>query len=269
MQFNSNTQACLNIITSNIGDIQGAELPDKGVLFGCVISGESELISQRSRQPLSKGKLFVKELSRSLGFTKDIRCAYFVADGNLTYELLEINGISDGAIASVHNGYEEIFRICELSKEPCQGLSEIAFSLHRLIKCVADTLNEETKGRVNTASLIREYIDSHASGKLTLEEISSVFFISKTQIFRIFKSYFGISPMQYFLQQKIEISKKMLIQDNMRVSDIAEALGFSDAKHYSKTFRKYTGALPRDYRKEMRLDNVNKNRLENGKNELS
>ena len=105
---------------------------------------------------------------------------------------------------------------------------------------------------------IREYIDTHTDKKITLDELSGMFFISKTQIFRLFTREYGIPPMRYMLKKKIEVSKGWLTDTDMRISEIAEAFCFTDAKHYTKTFRAFTGMLPREYRQAKKKINTDK-----------
>jgi AraC-like DNA-binding protein len=92
-------------------------------------------------------------------------------------------------------------------------------------------------------------MDTHIEEKITLDTLSKIFFISKTQIFRLFKEEYGLAPMQYFMKEKIELAKKRLLNTALKISEIADALSFSDAKHFAKTFYKYTGMLPSTYRK--------------------
>ena len=106
-------------------------------------------------------------------------------------------------------------------------------------------------GRAVSARDIRDYLEANVGNKLTLEDVSAHFFIGKTQIFRLFRDAYGMPPMQYMLRAKVEKAKTYLLQaPPLRVSEIADALGFTDARHFSKTFRRLTGMLPRDYRKQ-------------------
>ena len=74
--------------------------------------------------------------------------------------------------------------------------------------------------------------------------------MSKTQIHRLFKEEYGVSPIRYLIDRKIEISKKLLENEGLKISEIAEALSFSDARHFSKTFFRREGLLPSEYRKQ-------------------
>ena len=67
-------------------------------------------------------------------------------------------------------------------------------------------------------------------------------------LYRVFTTKYDTPPMKYMLRMKIETSKEMLAETEMSISEIAEALSFTDSKHYTKTFRNLTGMLPSEYR---------------------
>jgi AraC-like DNA-binding protein len=50
--------------------------------------------------------------------------------------------------------------------------------------------------------------------------------------------------------KKVEKAREMLLNTDLRISDIAESLAFSDAKHLSKAFFSVYGVLPKNFRKE-------------------
>ena len=123
------------------------------------------------------------------------------------------------------------------------------YRVHTLLRMLSDPSESASgKGKPTSVSAIREYIDKNTDKKITLELLSKQFFISKTQIHRLFIAEYAISPMKYMLKRKIEVSKEMLTSTNMKISEIADKLCFTDSKHYTKTFRAFTGMLPRDYR---------------------
>lgn len=124
------------------------------------------------------------------------------------------------------------------------------YLFHTLLCLISVEEQEPTeKTGVTSAAAIKEYIDSHTEIKITLDKLSKHFFISKTQIHRLFVAAYNVSPMRYMLMAKVKRSKELLLATDLRIADIAERLAFTDAKHYTKTFRNFTGMLPGEYRK--------------------
>lgn len=79
----------------------------------------------------------------------------------------------------------------------------------------------------------------------SIAEIAAVCGISECYFRRLFQEYSGESPMQFRQHRRIEKSKQLLLADeNFSISEIAQALDFSDVYHFSKTFKKFCGVSP-------------------------
>ncbi len=229
---------------------------DRGVLFLCVTSGKLRANGKGYEKNLSQGDCLAFALGRGYKLMRDgdesCTAAFVIADGAIVYNLMSYYGISDFASAKSPEALEALNDIQTRVSKPegdTDGAGDALSAFQRFLfkfKRASQLGGRMTGG---TAGAIKNYIDSHLEGRLSLEELSKIFFVSKTQIFRIFKDAYGIAPMQYFLSQKIELSKKLLLDGGVKVSDIAEMLSFTDAKHFSKTFKRYTGELPRNYKR--------------------
>ncbi len=65
---------------------------------------------------------------------------------------------------------------------------------------------------------------------------------------RLFQQEFGVTPRGYILQQRMIRAAELLCNTNMRVKEIEEICGFRSAIEFSRTFRKYYGLSPMNYR---------------------
>ncbi len=72
---------------------------------------------------------------------------------------------------------------------------------------------------------------------------------TETYLSRKFKAETGISVTEYVTRQKTVLAKKLLREDKLSVSDIAEMLCFGTQSYFSEQFRKVTGQTPGEYRK--------------------
>jgi AraC family transcriptional regulator len=70
---------------------------------------------------------------------------------------------------------------------------------------------------------------------------------------RLFTKYVGLSPYQYILKRKIDISKALLIETDNQIIDIAFEIGFNSHTNFSTRFKKFTGITPEEYRKTNRI----------------
>ena len=54
---------------------------------------------------------------------------------------------------------------------------------------------------------------------------------------------------QYQTELRVRYAKQMLLDKNYSLEDIAEAVGYSDVKYFSRVFKQITGTAPGEYRK--------------------
>lgn len=93
---------------------------------------------------------------------------------------------------------------------------------------------------------IDEYIQPKLKTRLTLDDLSSSFYINKFSFLRNFKSRTGMTPMQYVTMKKIFAAKSELMQGRS-ISDLTFEYQFTDLAHFSKSFKHFVGLTPRQY----------------------
>ncbi|GAA0405994.1 response regulator [Paenibacillus motobuensis] len=97
---------------------------------------------------------------------------------------------------------------------------------------------------------IAKYLEQHYSEEISLQDISSRFFLSREYISRKFKQEFGVTVLDYLSSIRIEKAKLLLMNPHLRIIQVAEMVGYHDEKYFSKVFKKLEGRTPNDYRKE-------------------
>ena len=81
------------------------------------------------------------------------------------------------------------------------------------------------------------------------EAISEKFGISTTYLGRYFKKHTGKTMQDYISSYKTKLIENRLLHSKLRISEIADELGFADESHLNKFFRKHKGISPSDFRK--------------------
>ena len=97
--------------------------------------------------------------------------------------------------------------------------------------------------------LARNYIREHYAQNIGLKEIAEYCHVSPSYISKIFKNDIQIGIVQYIHNMRIDKAKELLRNTDMRVTEIAPEVGYSDYKRFSFYFLKIVGVSPRDYRK--------------------
>jgi AraC-like DNA-binding protein len=87
--------------------------------------------------------------------------------------------------------------------------------------------------------------------KLRAERLSKHFRISLTYLGRYFKKQTGETLQQYISNYKLRLIETRLLHTDMRINEIASELSFTDESHLNRTFKKYKGMSPSEFRKKL------------------
>lgn len=96
------------------------------------------------------------------------------------------------------------------------------------------------------------YLTEHIHGRVNIEQLCQFTRYNKSYLFRQFKVATGQTIMQYFTRLKITEAKRLLLETDMNVTQIADELAFDSPNYFTKTFKKISGYTPLQFKK-MRL----------------
>ena len=99
---------------------------------------------------------------------------------------------------------------------------------------------------------IKNYIDGHFKDPVTLDLLAEQIHQNKYYIAHTFKDAFGISPIKYLMERRVQESKFLLDETDLSIGQISSIVGFSSSSHYSQAFRRSTDLSPNEYRKQCR-----------------
>ena len=94
----------------------------------------------------------------------------------------------------------------------------------------------------------KEYILEHQGEKLSLGQVARAVNMSTFYFCKTFKKVAGINFTDYLSRVRIEKSKNLLLNPNLRVSEIAFEVGFQSLTHFNRVFKKILGQSPTEYR---------------------
>ena len=97
----------------------------------------------------------------------------------------------------------------------------------------------------------REYIQEHQAEELSLNQVARAVNMSTFYFCKMFKKVAGINFTDYVARVRIEKSKNLLLNPNLRVSEIAFEVGFQSLTHFNRVFKKLLGQSPTDYRAQL------------------
>ncbi len=101
----------------------------------------------------------------------------------------------------------------------------------------------------NIVDDITNYIHHHSLNySLSIPELCQTFHISQSYLCKLFRDAHQCSPKNYIIQTRISNACKFLETTTLSVKEIAFSAGFIDEVHFMKTFKKYVGKTPTQYR---------------------
>ena len=97
---------------------------------------------------------------------------------------------------------------------------------------------------------VLKFIDEHIGGNLSLKDLARQVHLQPNYFSNYFTKCFGIPPMKYLRQLRIQRAQALLLREDAKFADIAQKTGFCDVFHFSKTFKKTAGMTPSAYLQE-------------------
>lgn len=204
-----------------------------------------DLIITDLMMPVKDGYQFVSEMKQNslLNHIPIIMLTAKASDED------RIKGLSFGVEAYIRKPFQQEELLIHV---------ENIFESRRILKekyMSAITLNDSDNKLDNDANLkFLQNISKIIYSEIDNPELNSTFLANKmsmsiSQLSRKVNGITGYSTISYVLQLKINKAKKMLADDNLSVTEVSDACGFSDASYFSRVFRKEFGVSPSDYQK--------------------
>ena len=108
----------------------------------------------------------------------------------------------------------------------------------------------ESANKKYVVEQIVNYIEDHYNEKISLDQIAENMYLSSFYISRIFKSETGIAPIRHLINIRLEKAKEMLEGGyEGSIQEVAALVGYDDAYHFSKLFKKRYGISPSQARR--------------------
>lgn len=97
----------------------------------------------------------------------------------------------------------------------------------------------------------KQYIDANQSEDLSLGQVAKAVNTSTFYFCKMFKKATGLHFTEYVSRVRIEKAKNLLLNPNLRVSEVAFEVGFQSLTHFNRVFKKVTGQSPTEYRSKL------------------
>lgn len=155
-----------------------------------------------------------------------------------------------------HMGYQEelIFlfnQSLNLVKQKSTGFKKIlAGIVVQLVAYVASYETKKVKTREEGISLLTiEYIRQNLTQDIDFKKLANKHLLSYNRFRTIFKNEIGVSLQQYLIHERLENAKRLIINTNLPLKEIAFKTGFNSFFYFSKVFKNKMGYSPGQIRR--------------------
>ncbi|RNC28488.1 MAG: HTH-type transcriptional regulator YesS [Candidatus Dichloromethanomonas elyunquensis] len=163
---------------------------------------------------------------------------------DITIMLIKV-GVETGA---------SVERLSDISATTIRILAECdtANELSRCMEKTVENIGREifaTRKKKNLSSFENslQYIHKNYFKPLTLEEVASYIHLNPYYFSHGFKSYTGMSFINYLTKVRIEETKKLLLANVYTISEVAKKVGYNDPNYFARVFKKAVGIPPNKY----------------------
>ncbi|HEY5893856.1 MAG TPA: helix-turn-helix domain-containing protein [Chthoniobacterales bacterium] len=131
--------------------------------------------------------------------------------------------------------YDQIVRLLEIF---AQHLALVANQL----------LIRQERAEPPAITRARQFIEAHYAEELPLQKVARAVNMSSFYFCKVFRKVTGLTFTDYLSRVRVEKAKKLLLNPNARVSEIAFDSGFASITNFNRTFKHFVGHSPTDYR---------------------
>lgn len=183
---------------------------------------------------LQTGQVFPKKPARA----QFERAAQLASEWGLKVDLGEFRESYFGTRVLSSKQRESILKLLNIFAEHLSALSN---------QIVTQTEHAEPA----VISRAKEYIKAHQHEELSLSQVAKAVHASSFYFCKLFKKYTGLNYTEYVSRVRIEKARNLLLNRNLRISEIAFEAGFQSLTHFNRVFKRVLGRSPTEYRAQL------------------
>ncbi len=151
--------------------------------------------------------------------------------------------------ATIETAYFQTKVMTPLQYESMVGLLSI-FAQH--LSLVANqVLVRQTNAEPPMISRAKSFIKENQTEDLSLSQVAKAVNTSTFYFCKMFKKATGLNFTEYLSRVRVEKAKNLLMNPNLRISEIAYEVGFQSLTHFNRVFKKVVGRSPTEYRQQL------------------
>ncbi len=153
----------------------------------------------------------------------------------------------DSIISLFHAFFAEMAEHSFLSDVRCDELVSRLLGILTRVRSEVNKMTQDPVRHKGLVNLIHE-IQSHYAEEWDIDRIAAECNVSKSQLFRLFHSTFGLSPLKWLKSYRLSQARRLLVDSDHSVSEVAYGIGYKDPLHFSRDFKRAVGTNPSQFR---------------------
>ena len=110
------------------------------------------------------------------------------------------------------------------------------------------TSGESSRVQHHYINIVLKYVDEHYQQPISLERVAEVVGLNPVYLSYLFKKVKQVKFSEYINEVRLTKAEELLVNSTYKIGEIAEQVGYNDARYFSSLFKKRTGMSPNDYR---------------------
>ena len=121
----------------------------------------------------------------------------------------------------------------------------------RLLVFLARHHREVSRSGSRVGSRARALIELRYAEPLRIGDLAASAFLSTGRFTEVFRAEVGCSPREYLGRVRVQAAKRLLLETDLTVSEVAARAGFPDPAYFTRFFRQQTGLSPTEFRSDL------------------
>lgn len=165
---------------------------------------------------------------------------------------IENNGYLSSTPPKLHHLFSELYEALGIEQIGYFKIKaiELLYHIDQLTKNHGCDFKYYDKRQIQATKEIQKYMITHLDERVSLEQLAFQNQINLSLFHKIFLQIYGDTPYSYLKKYKMNIAAHWLLNENMKIGDIAVSLGYNNASKFAIAFQSVYGVLPKDYRKQ-------------------
>ena len=126
--------------------------------------------------------------------------------------------------------------------------SDIQKIVQTYLDLLLQNLHQEIDAPNYAVHRVKQYIEEHYGEDLTISFLADQVYLSPNYLSNMFTKVTGLSPNKYIRQIRMKEARKLLINTNMKISDIGKAVGYPTTSYFIRAFQRTYGITPMNCR---------------------